>query len=206
MTDHVLPAAAHDAAASPHAPLTRLLHGGLAIAVTVQLLASTAMVAPEDGHPADALFEVHENAGLAALGLATAFWIAAMVRRRGTAPGALLPWFSASRRAALGADLRRHLAALRALRLPAHAEDGALASAIHGLGLLLMLGMAMSGTAWLLAGNDDAHAGGLAGLALDAHRLCGNLVWAYLIGHAAMGALHHLRGEASLARMWGRAG
>ena len=115
---------------------TRILHLLLLVAVLHQLIGSTLMTEPKPGLPEDPLLQFHEWGGLTSLGVMTAFWLWTIVRRGETSIAALLPWFSARRVAAVWADLKSHGRALARFRLP---EDrtGALASAVHGLGLYL---------------------------------------------------------------------
>ncbi|MFC5567133.1 cytochrome b/b6 domain-containing protein [Rubellimicrobium aerolatum] len=129
---HVLHA---PAPALRHGLATRLIHGGLAVAVATQLVTSLAMQGPDEVQPGDLLFQVHKLSGLAATVLALAFWMVALSRHKGTALGALLPWFSARRLRALGVDLARHVRAALRLRLPPYDPEGALAPTVHGLGL-----------------------------------------------------------------------
>jgi cytochrome b561 len=185
-----------------HSLTTRFFHASLAGAVIVQLLSSVWMRRPRGTEPGNILFPIHEYAGMVALALAFLFWVTVLRRRVGTAPGALIPWFSAERLRALWADVGTHLRAARAFTLPPHQDHAALPSAIHGLGLLLISYMAVSGTYWYLMS--------LAGLGrsiyvkpfLELHGLFGNVVWAYLIGHAALALLHHVTKNLSLGVMW----
>ena len=71
-----------------------------------------------------------------------------------------------------------------------------LASAVHGAGLILMSTMAASGLFWWQGPTS------LTETAIKLHVLCGNLVWAYLIGHALMGLFNHVRKDTSLGQMW----
>lgn len=186
-----------------HALQTRLLHGGLAIAILTQLLTSLAMEGPDEVQSGDILFQIHRYSGLTAAVLALALWLVILTRRRGTDLGALLPWFSGARLSALWIDLRLHMAALVKLRLPTHDPDAALPAAVHGLGLLLISAMALSGTVYFLQvmfGFHSAEPDGM--LAMTVHVTLANLVWAYLIGHAGLGVLHHLLRSASLTEMW----
>ncbi|WP_415635625.1 cytochrome b/b6 domain-containing protein [Paracoccus aminovorans] len=177
--------------------MTRLLHIGVALSVIWQLLVSLGMEAPRPGQSGNALFETHEYVGLTAFMFITAFWLNLTLRRLGTDPGGLMPWFSAHRRAALMADTRRHLTALRHGRFPAYEEASPLASAVHGLGLLLVTLMAGTGVIWWLGPT-----GALAGPAIGIHKLFANLVWAYLIAHAGLAVVHHFRRDAPLAEIW----
>jgi cytochrome b561 len=184
---------------SRHTIGTRLLHAGLAIAIIVQL-GSSQFMNPDDG--GNSAFSVHQYSGLAAFALVLGFWVATVLRKRGTALHDLFPWTNATRRAAVWADIMTHIAALKARSLPTHDDHSALASAIHGLGLLLMTAMAASGTLYYFVNAGDPDAGGLVGLAMFVHTTLANLVWAYLIGHAGLAVLNHFAGTLSLRTMW----
>ncbi|MEQ8345934.1 MAG: cytochrome b/b6 domain-containing protein [Sneathiellaceae bacterium] len=183
-----------------HSRATRVVHFGLAISVIVQLLTSLAMNAARSGHPEDTLFMLHEYSGLAALGFVLLFWLVVTVRRTGTATARLLPWFSAGDRRLVWQDIRHHSLYLRRGALPPCDDAGPMASAIHGLGLLLMTLMAGLGTIWF-ALEVSGSAGQLAGAAIEVHKLFGNLAWAYLAGHTSLALLHHMCGEARLRQM-----
>lgn len=185
-----------------HGFITRLAHIGLALAIVTQLGTSLVMQAPEHGHSNNVAFAVHETSGLAALGFAFLFWAAMVARRTGTSLGALFPWGSQMRRAALWSDSRAHLTALARLRLPDFNATSPVASAVHGLGLLLMSAMALSGTVYYVFRTGDSDAGWTVGAAMAVHRLFANLVWAYLIGHAGLALLHHLTHQLDLREMW----
>lgn len=180
-----------------HSWATRALHMLLALAVIWQLLTSLAMEGPRAGVPGDWVFSAHSLAGRVTLGIIVLFWLNLLVRRIGVAPGALFPWLSAPRRTALYADARRQVDALRRFRAPQHIDGAALASAVHGLGLLLVTVMAATGALWWLLQPSAA-----ASFLIDVHTLFANLAWVYLIGHAGLAILYHLRGEAPLGTMW----
>ncbi len=184
-----------------HAWTTRALHMGVALAVIWQLGVSLAMQGPHGSRPGDTLFATHSYVGLAALALIGLFWLNLLVRRVGTDAGALFPWLSGARRAALWSDARAQLGALTRLRLPDYVEGSALASAVHGLGLLLMTLLAATGAAWW-ALQPSATAGWFE----EVHKTFANLAWVYLIAHAGLAVIHHLRREASLSEMWSLGG
>lgn len=184
-------------AAPRHAWTTRLLHMGVALAVIWQLGVSLAMQGPRGATPGDALFTTHSYVGLAALGLIVLFWLNLMMRRVGTNAGALFPWLSSARRAALWSDTKAQLGPLTRFRLPDYVEGSTLASAVHGLGLLLMTLMAATGAAWWALAPSAT-----AGLFEEVHKALANLAWVYLIAHAGLAVVHHLRREASLSEMW----
>jgi hypothetical protein len=112
------------------------------------------MQGPTETAAGDAIFQLHRYSGFAALAFAFLFWMTLVFRRRGTAPSALFPWFTGERRRAFAADLGNHLRTVVRGRLPAYEETGPLASAVHGLGLLLMTTMAVSARARWFGGHD----------------------------------------------------
>ena len=186
-----------------HNRATRLLHAGLALAILTQLGTSLAMQGPDDVQAGDILFQVHRYSGLAAMLLAFGLWLTIVLRSRGTEIGALVPWLSGRRLAALWQDAKVHAGAAVKLRLPEHDPQAALPSAIHGLGLLLISAMAASGAVYFVQvwlGLHSAEPDGM--IAMTAHLALGNLVWAYLIAHAGLALLHHLLRSMRLATMW----
>lgn len=185
-----------------HSQLTRLAHMGLALAVIVQLFTSLVFVPASSSGSGDLFFKVHEYGGLIAFVFVLLFWLILTVRRIGTAPALLFPWFSRQQMVALLDDIKMHLKALVTLRLPAFDEHGALSSAVHGLGLLLMTVMATTGTIYYFVETGNADAGGLVAILLFVHTTLGNVVWAYLIGHAALAVIHHLTDNLRLSEMW----
>jgi len=190
---------AHGTERRSHA--TRLLHLSLLLCVIYQLTSSQFTNRPYPGSPPSTLYALHEYIGMASFGLVLTFWLWTLVRRGETKIGRLFPWFSPR---AIGAVLRDAVGQLYSLlqRDPLAESDGALSSAVHGLGLLTLTGMAASGTLYfVLMGSSIGH------LALSLHETIANLMWAYLLGHAGIAVLHHLLGHDILRRMfWLRRG
>tara|TARA_R100000808_G_C2141707_1_gene149526 strand:- start:1770 stop:2129 length:360 start_codon:yes stop_codon:yes gene_type:complete len=114
----------------------------------------------------------------------------------------MFPWLSAVRLSALWSDTKLHVAAIRRMRLPPYDDHAPLASAIHGLGLLLVTAMAASGTIYYFINSGNPDAGGLVGVVMFIHLNLANLVWAYLIGHAGLALVHHFSNNLRLAEMW----
>ena len=186
-----------------HNRATRLLHAGLALAILTQLGTSLAMQGPDDVQAGDILFQLHRYSGLVAMLLAFGLWLTILLRSRGTAIGDLIHWFSGRRLALLWQDAKVHAGAAVKLRLPEHDPQAALPSAIHGLGLLLISAMAVSGTVYFVQvalGLHSAEPDGM--IAMTVHLALANLVWAYLIVHAGLAVLHHLLRSMSLSTMW----
>lgn len=180
-----------------HSLGTRALHMGVALAVVWQLGVSLLMRGPSPNRPGDSLFLTHQWVGIATLTILVLFWLNLALRRFGSQAGDLFPWFSRPRRRALVQDAALHGRALIRLRLPPSSAGSPLASAVHGLGLLLMTLMAGTGFVWWLAGPS-----GIGGTAREVHKIFANLAWVYLVAHAGLAIVHHLRREASLSEMW----
>ncbi|MGB5868589.1 MAG: cytochrome b/b6 domain-containing protein [Albidovulum sp.] len=185
-----------------HSFATRIAHIGLALSVLTQLGTSQFMEPAEHGHAGNTFFSLHEYAGLAAFLFVLGFWAAATFRRRGTEWGLLLPWFSGKRLVALWADAKAHLRSLIRFRIPHYKAQSPVASAVHGLGLLLMTAMAATGTVYYFINAADPDAGGLVGVVMFIHTSLANLVWAYLVGHGALALIHHFTQGLDLREMW----
>lgn len=190
--------------ASPqkHSILTRSLHAALATAVITQLVSSQFMEPPAPDNIGNWIFSVHQYSGLVAAALAFGFWLTVFRRRGGTQLAFLFPWFSSKDRYRLRLDLLRHWRALRRFTIPKVRDNSALPPAIHGLGLLLMTAMAVSGTLYYFLNAGDPDARGVIGVIMFVHTNLANLVWAYLIGHAGIAMFHHYTAQQSLSYMW----
>ena len=186
--------------------ITRLLHIGLSVGVTLQLLLSTFMKRPRPGISRPWLdaagFELHEINGLLLLPVIIAWFVWLFMRHREDGPRVLFPWFWSESRNALFAAGGRALAAARQRHMPSDEDTHLIASAVHGLGALCALFMASTGsTVWLGMSEQGAMPGSVQ-LVLELHQAAASLMWAYFVGHTAMAVLHHLLGEATLRRMF----
>jgi cytochrome b561 len=186
------PAAGHTVKRSN---LTRLLHLLLLVSVLHQLIGSEFLSRPLPGEAPSLLWRLHEYIGMGSLGVVLAFWVWAVARHGETRLAELFPWASPSRTRAIFSDIICQSRELTGPELLDRVSQ-ILASTIHGLGLLVVTAMAATGTVYFLA------SGALAHDALTLHRLISKLMWAYLIGHAAIALLHHLLGSDILRRMF----
>ena len=191
-----------DPAASRHNMATRLVHALMALAVISQLLSSLVMKPPHNGNAGNFFFEIHEYGGLSAFVMVLLFWIVLTARTRGTPASLLFPWFSGARLSALWSDIKQHAQALRHLTLPPYDGDSPLASAVHGLGILLVTTMATTGTLNYFLGGSGGAAGQIVKIAMWIHHTLGGVVWAYLIGHVSLAVLQHFITDFDLRKMW----
>lgn len=184
--------------ASAKSNLTRVLHLTLLLIVLHQLIGSAFVERPMPGDDADWPFLVHVWTGTAGLQILFGFWLWILARNRcETRVSALVPWIFPSRLKALFGEADQIVSDLLALRRPS-LERPAISSAVHGLGLLLATLLASSGALWYFV-LDGTYAGKLV---LLVHKAAGNLMWAYIVGHATMALLHHFFGEDTLVKMF----
>jgi cytochrome b561 len=185
--------------ATARSHVTRFLHLLLLVMVLHQLLGSQIMERPLPGDEPAWPFVLHEWIGIATLGPLAAFWLWTLIRdRRETPLNRLLPWFSIAGWRAVVVDALRTAGRLLGARYDDDHADGALASAVHGLGVLVASAMALTGSAYffIFEGTSDGR------FVLGLHKAAANLMWAFVIGHAGAAALHVLLGDGVLSRMF----
>lgn len=171
---------------------TKLLHLGLALVVTIELFNSLIMQEPKPGRPVTgiggAMFELHEWAGMAALLIVFAHWVWSIWGVGGSGLRHFLPYKTADR-----AKIWEELRGLLAFRLPAGGPEGHLSGLVHGLGLLAVTAMVLTG-AVLFFGMPEG--GGkltpFADFSEETHEVISTLVWVYWGGHVALAMLHGL--------------
>ncbi len=168
----------------------RWVHAGFAICIVWQLLSSLWM-SPHWAKHADygnlgkLLFSFH-----AWIGLLTTFfllwqwgWIFTHSGIRKQMFPVTGPW----------QPIRRDLEGLLRGRAGGIGPHPGLGAVIHGLGLLAVTWMALTGTAvFFFLPPAGASPGPVLHVLIPLHKLLGNVVWAYLIGHIGMAALHAL--------------
>ncbi len=185
---------------------TRALHLGISISITLQLLISTFMDKPRPGHPLSLWsslgFEVHEAVGILSLPILLLWFVWLFLRKGEAEPKELFPWFRRSTFSAWYVSLRHALGAWRAGNMPQPADNERIARAVHGLGALCALGMALSGFAVWLGLDPQGNLTQWAQISLSMHRLLANLMWIYWVGHGVMAVWHHLKGESTLQQMF----
>lgn len=182
--------------------VTRVLHLLLLLMVVHQLIGSRIMERPFPGDDPAWPFLLHQWVGVASAAGLGVFWAWTLVRHRLETPlGRLVPWFSIDGCRAVLVDAARSAGRLIGVEKAdggPEQSDGALASAIHGLGLLVASAMAVSGAAYFFFFEGTPPGRLVVGL----HKLLANFMWAYLIGHAGLAVLHAVWGDDILSRMF----
>lgn len=182
--------------------VTRWLHAGLALGISVQLILSLVMAAPVPGEArsafSSAAFEAHEVLGMTILGLLAAHWVWQLMGHAVYGFGHLFPWFSASRRDAIVAEVKR----LSKSRLREWPEDGALAGGAHGLGLLVASAMAVSGGVLFFGMAESGAMPPPVHIVKEIHGFIATFMWIYFGAHAGMAVLHQYFGHRTLSEMF----
>ncbi len=182
--------------------VTRWLHAGIALGITLQLVLSLVMEVPEPGAPvggiAGTLYHAHATLGLAVFGLLGMHWLWQLSGHTTDGMGHLFPWFAAPRRAAVG----REMGQLVASRLKQIPESGALAGGVHGLGLLAATAMGATGTILYFGMGADGSASPVVHAVKESHGFMATFMWIYLGGHGAMAALHQWSGRGAFSEMF----
>ena len=176
---------------------TRWLHAGLALTVVIQLASSQLMVVPHPGRApvafGNALFLVHRWSGITVVGLLLLHWLWQLGGHLSNGWGHLFPWFSARRMQRLMDDLKALPGWLRNGFPDQQKETLPMAGAIHGLGLLAVSGMAVTGGTIFFAMGPDGGMAPWVHTVAEIHSFIAGFMWAYLFGHAGIALLHQLR-------------
>ncbi|MDE2346130.1 MAG: cytochrome b/b6 domain-containing protein [Gammaproteobacteria bacterium] len=176
----------------------RLLHFSLAVAVTIQLFVGSFMRSPHTGRPDTFGFETHEILGFTILVLVLLHWLwSATHPTEGLRH--LFPWSGAGLRRVTGEFWQ----ALRYRQLPPGGPglDGGLAGFVHGLGLLSITAIALTGGTFYLVRMAGAGRNALE-IIEDIHDTFAVIAWIYWSGHLAITVLHSLFGHPTFKGMF----
>ena len=185
---------------------TRWLHAGIALAVCVQLTTSIFMHVPSPGQPfvepGYHFFLVHRWSGICLVTLVILHWLWGLGGHVMGGWGHLFPWFSLSRLRALISDVKDLPKWLQG-NLPAQKEETIpLAGAVHGLGLLAVSAMAVSGSTIFFGMGPHGSMDPFVALVREGHAVMGGILWVYFLGHVGISVLHQLRGDRLINNMF----
>lgn len=186
--------------------VTRALHAGIAVAVLVQLTSSQFMDVPKPGRVVSPLelasFSVHEWSGMTVFILILLHWLYGASGHAAGGWGHLFPWFSKSRLRTLWSGVKAAPSWIRSGTSDGSDEYLAPAGAVHGLGLLAVTAMAVTGAVIFAAMGPDGRMSHFAREVKEIHEFFASFVWVYLFGHVGMAALHQWQGDRVLTRMF----
>jgi len=184
----------------------KVLHILIATGMVFQLAIENWMQRPEPGEAVTAsqvmLFGAHEFVGICLLIIVvTRFMLmigkwAEFLR--------LFPWLSAEGRQGFASELKNALPGWFSGKLKDAGEQDYLAKTVHGLGLLLALGLGLTGLVLFVEISPEGTMSALGKEIMEVHELLGTLLWIFIIGHVAMTVYHQLLGHRVLQYIfWG---
>jgi cytochrome b561 len=186
-----------------HTYKTRLLHSMIAVLITVQLYTIYALDNRFFTKPIRSfLFSVHTYSGIVAFCTLLLFWIVIITRRQGTSFKELFPWVSISALKNLFDDCVYYLKSLCHFKIPEHRTPAPLASAIHGLGIIIMSIMAITGVHRYIVYQFAITKTPLIKAITSLHGVFGDYAWIYLGVHASIALINHIAKKQKLSAMW----
>jgi len=183
---------------------TKLLHKGMALTVTVQVLLSFFMEPPEVGkvheHLELQLFEAHEWVGIAAALIVIAHVVYSLVSSGNASWRTLFPWLTGTGCCKLLGEIKQ-VGNWFKQGLPHPDESHTLASTIHGAGVLLVLLQGLTGGCLFLGMEENgAMSAGIKDVK-EMHEVFGMLIIAYLVLHVAAAIWHQKQGHDVISRI-----
>jgi len=184
----------------------RWLHAGIALGVIIQLSTSQLMKVPQPGksitEPGLCLFMVHRWSGIGIFALVTLHWFWGLGGHITGGWGHLFPWFSKARFEALISDVKDVPEWLRGRFPDQQVHSAPLVGAVHGLGLLAITAMVVTGATLFFGMAPDGSMSSAVKTVAETHGFFANFIWVYFIGHVAMALFHQLKGEPLITDMF----
>jgi len=178
----------------------------LALTVIVQLTCSLFMEVTRVGRiladPGYTLFEIHRWSGISAVALVLFHWLWGLAGHVTSGWGHLFPWFSSTQRKKLLSDFKALPAWIRGGFPDQRTQTLPLAGAVHGLGLLAVSGMALSGTIIFFGIGPDNSMSPFIIVVMGFHAFIANFMWGYIVGHSGMAIYHQWRGSPLITDMF----
>src|SRR3569623_2298145 len=179
---------------------TRLLHIGLAVTASLQRAFSLIM-SPPDKETATACartaFVAHEVGGMSALAIVLMHWFWSGVGRAEGGRAHLFPWTGAA-----WARVKGDIGLLIRGRLPDDGPRGGLPGFVHGLGLLAVTGMVITGAVVFFIYPDTGMPSDTVEAIAEVHEFIANFVWVYWGGHIALALFHKWAGHYTVKAMF----
>jgi len=179
---------------------TRFLHLGMVLTISANLLISEIMAEPDDRGTeiGKMLYQAHEIIGLSALVIVLLHWAWSLASYRDGNLAHLFPWLFE------GMDqVWRDMAGIFKGNMPqAGGGLGGLPGLIHGLGLLAVTGIVVSGAIYYFSDPNLHGKSLLQEGSEELHEFFAGFVWVYWIGHGGAALLHHLRGHEYVKNMF----
>lgn len=149
-----------------------------------------------------AFFRVHEWSGMTVLTFLVLHWIVVFAGLTEGGLAHLFPWFSKKSIKNLVSDSKSLPRSIRERFSRDETRGRAIAGAVHGLGLLVATGMAISGSIVFFGMRSNGSMNGFVHFVKEFHQFIANFLWAFLAGHVGMAIIHQWQGDKVLSRMF----
>jgi len=114
----------------------------------------------------------------------------------------LFPYCTSRGRQGLADEITNEIPGWFKGKMPAPGQEDYIAGAVHGLGLLLVCAMGITGAVMLYGMEESGKMLGMIHDAKELHEILGELLWLYIYAHIAMTALHLCLGHPMMARIF----
>jgi len=180
------------------------IHLTIVCLVLFQLFSEQLMELPKPDKPTDdtqALFLLlHEWNGFIVLGLAILFLLLRSGQSQKT--HSLFPWLSVSGWKGILKELAHDIPGWFKGKLKKPEESFHIASSVHGLGILLLIGLGSTGIMVFMGLEPNGYMDKDTKLIKDLHSSMGDLIWIFVLGHSAMALLHQWAGHRAFQSMF----
>jgi len=185
---------------------TRVLHYGMIVCVLYQLISAEFMRVLEPGKIGGfdtMLFDFHMMFfGWAAFLIASIYVVVLHEDEDGW--GRMIPWFSTRHRRAFFSEAKKDLLSTLRGYFPLPEEQSAISGAVHGTGILLVLGLGFTGAYVMLGVRSDGTMREDTLLLLDFHAAFADLLWIFIAGHVTMFFAHLVTGHQTIMDIFRR--
>jgi len=175
----------------------KMLHFLIAGGMIFELIIENWMLHPESGETATVsqvlLFGMHEFIGVGLLVIVMMRFM--LMAGNWKAFLRLFPWLKKGGRQNLASELKGALPGWFSGNLKDTGEQDSLAKTVHGLGLVLALGLGCTGLILFIEISPKEALSNLGHDAMEVHELMGTLLWVFVIAHFAMAIYHQLLGH-----------
>jgi len=173
------------------------IHLAIVCLISFQLFFELMMELPKPDKPINdtqALFLLlHEWNGFIVLGLTVLFLMLRSGQSQTT--HSLFPWLSISGWKGIFKELAHDIPGWFKGKLKKPEESFRIASSVHGLGILLLLGLGATGIMVFIGLEPNGYMDRDTKAIKDLHSSMGDLIWIFVLGHSAMALLHQLVGH-----------
>ncbi len=186
----------------------KLLHFMISGGMLLELIIENWMQRPKPDETATALqalfFAAHEFIGVSLLAIIITRFL--LMAGNGQDFLRLFPWVNAAGRMGILNELKQAPSDWLSGNLKDTGKQDFLAGSVHGLGLLLALGLGLTGLTIFIEISAEGTMDSPGRWAMEIHEVLETLLWIFLVAHIAMAIYHQLLGHRTLQHIFWREG